>query len=82
MLKLTPVHKIEDLKKDDLVTLSDALGTSVVRVDCIDGDRLFLVAPHENIHFSGSKGNYHEYTFEGITRIYQILRIHSEEINS
>lgn len=78
MLTLKPVHKTDDLKKDDLIFITVRNGSAVARVDCIDGETIFLKAAHDNLMFRGNNGQYHKDTLSKILENHQILRICEE----
>ena len=78
MLKLTPVHSMKDLKKDDLLYMMHSKGDYLCRLDCIDGENLFLTLPHINVrlHFPGGE-DHEKTTLEELKAMCQVLKVHN-----
>ena len=82
MLKLTPVHKIEDLKKDDLFVTLMPKSDRIFRVGAIDGETIFVEPAHEKIPLGSAytKG-FAKTKLESMLLHAQILKISHEESN-
>ena len=61
MIKIEQVMKKEQIKKDDILMMHDCDRT-VGRVDCIDGEKIFFIPPHNDFRGDGEK--YLEFTWD------------------
>jgi len=87
MLNLKPIHRIEDLNKNDLIFVIPAGHrngrNAILRVGGIDGKFLFLEKPNDKmrIRFPGGD-DFYKVTLEEMLTYNQVLRICNEESDS
>lgn len=79
MLNLKTVHSVKDLSKDDLlVTISKIHGWMISRVDCIDGEDIYIIPPHANVKTGNEVGHY-KTTISELLLKHQVMKITDEE---
>lgn len=76
MFNLKPVHRIEDLKVNDLIYYVSRFGNDLYRIGCIDGAQLYLITPHDNLSSRDLKT-----TIEDLLMLGQILKVYNEKSN-